>query len=84
MNTGFTPYQQKELSMACHEINERLASQSVMSIGAEIRHPDGYMVKVKSGQYLDPTYGRVSNWWTWNRINEDGTLNPKDESGYGW
>lgn len=63
--------------------NQELASQSKMRIGQVIQHPDGYPVKVISGYYLDPTYGRVSNWWTWQRVNEDGSLG-EQESGYGW
>lgn len=54
-----------------------------MEVGARIQHPDGYLVEVVSGRYLDPTYGTVSNWWTWRRVLEDGHLGV-EESGYGW
>lgn len=54
-----------------------------MEIGKDVKHPDGYMVRVVDGCYLDPTYGRVSNWWTWRRIKADGSLGRK-VSGYGW
>ena len=33
---------------------------------------------VKSGCFLDPTYHRVSNFWTWLNL-----ANNKEESGYG-
>lgn len=55
----------------------------IMQIGATVWHPDGYPVKVLDGCYLDPVHGRFSNWWTWQRINDDGTLGEK-ASGYGW
>ncbi len=66
-----------------HQINTNLAAQSSMRVGAVVNHPDGYKVKVLSGQYLDSTYGRVSNWWTWARVLKGGTLGRK-VSGYGW
>lgn len=75
----------QELANTVRGINEGLRAQfcPTMKIGATVAHPDGYAVKVLSGCYLDPVYGRVSNWWTWQRINDDGT--PGEEaSGYGW
>lgn len=71
------------LSEKARSINKIIAGESKMEIGAEIMHPNGYIVKIKSGCFLDPIYGRVSNFWRWNRINEDGSLG-KEESGYGW
>lgn len=62
-------------------MNAELEKQSSMKIGAVIKHPDGYKVKVLSGQFL--RNGRVSNWWEWRRVKADGTLGKK-ESGYGW
>ena len=63
--------------------NQNLASKSSMKVGATILHPDGRTVKIKSGQYLDSTYGRVSNFWWWNEVLPDGKLG-KEEHGYGW
>lgn len=63
------------------EINQGFAAKSNMKIGEIITHPKGYKVKVTSGQFL--RNGRVSNFWTWFRVNEDGTLG-EEESGYGW
>jgi hypothetical protein len=56
---------------------------STMQIGSTVQHPDGYPVKILQGCYFDPVYGRVSNWWTWQRINADGSMGKKT-SGYGW
>lgn len=64
-------------------INQGLAAQSSMRVGKVITHPDGYKVKVVDGQFLDPVYGRVSNFWTWRRVLKGGKLG-KPESGYGW
>lgn len=64
-------------------INQGLAAQSSMRIGKVITHPDGYKVKVVEGCFLDPVYGRVSNYWTWRRVLKGGKLG-KPESGYGW
>ena len=41
-----------------------------------------YPIKVTSGCFLDPTYGRVSNWWTWHKVKPDGSLG-RAISGYG-
>lgn len=54
-----------------------------MEVGKIIKHPDGYKVKVISGQYLDPIYGRLSNFWYWRRVKKNGKLG-RMEHGYGW
>lgn len=72
-----------ELFAITTKLNENLASESSMEIGAKIRHPNGSMVIVLSGYFLDPVYNRVSNFWTWQYINDDGVLG-LIESGYGW
>ena len=65
------------------DINKKFHGESSMVIGETIRHPNGYLVKVIDGQYLDPVYGRLSNSWTWRRVKKDGSLG-KEEKGYGW
>lgn len=77
------PYTSGALARLARGMNEELAGQSAMVIGETIRHPDGYMVKVLDGRYLDPIYGCVSNWWTWQRINDDGSPG-EIARGYGW
>ncbi len=71
------------ITQIASKINESLESKSNMKIGEIITHPDGRTVKIKSGQFLDPVYKRVSNFWTWNEVFPDGSLG-EDESGYGW
>lgn len=63
--------------------NGELARRSSMKIGKIIRHPKGYRVKVIDGCFLDPVYGRVSNWWTWRKVLPGGKLG-RPVSGYGW
>lgn len=70
-----------DLANIARSMNEKLESKSRMQIGVTIKHPDGRMVKIKSGQYL--SNGRVSNFWYWNETMPDGSLGP-EEHGYGW
>ncbi len=65
------------------EINNELARESSMRVGATVKHPDGRKVKIIEGCFLDPVYGRVSNFWYWCEVKADGTLGKK-ECGYGW
>lgn len=74
-------YNSSALSDLGKTINAELEANSKMKVGADIKHPDGYTVRVISGQFL--SNGRVSNWWTWRRVNYDGSFGP-ETSGYGW
>jgi len=40
-------------------------------------------VKIVSGQYLDSKYGRLSNYWYWVDVNENGSESKVERSGYG-
>ena len=71
------------LASIARDINQSLAAESTMAVGKTVRHPDGRRVKIISGCFLDPVYGRVSNWWTWRPLLKRGGLGKK-ESGYGW
>ena len=73
----------RRLRAYANKINSEFASQSSMAVGKVLKHPDGRTVKIKSGCFLDPVYGRVSNAWTWNEVKPNGKLG-KDEHGYGW
>lgn len=70
-----------KLKMIAREFLKDMESKSSMKVGKTLKHPDGRTVKITSGQYL--SNGRVSNFWHWREIREDGTLGP-DENGYGW
>lgn len=76
-------YNNPILQFLANNINNDLAAKSLMKIGATIKHPDGRKVKIISGYFLDPTYGRVSNWWSWREVKKNGKLG-KIENGYGW
>ncbi len=52
-----------------------------MQVGKVSRHPDGYLVYISDGSFM--RNGRVSNFWDWHRLNDDGTLG-ESEGGYGW
>lgn len=75
--------QEKGLTSIVRTINEDLANRSSMSVGKKLKHPDGRCVKITSGCFLDPVFGRVSNFWTWREVKRNGKLG-KPESGYGW
>lgn len=51
-----------------------------MKIGGIFNHPTDGPIYVISGSYAGSN-GRVSNFWCWNKINEDGTLG-EECSGY--
>jgi len=40
-------------------------------------------IKIVSGQYFDSQYGRLSNFWTWIVVNEDGSESKEKCNGYG-
>lgn len=45
-------------------------------------HPDGYLIYFVSGDlWVD---GRFSNYFSWKKVNEDGTLSDEIYNGYGW
>ena len=52
--------------------------------GDIVTHPKGYKVRIDNGCYLDPTYGRVSNFWYWTPCDNKGNPVGKQEHGYGW
>lgn len=40
-------------------------------------HPDDGVIRIDSGCYYDPTYGRVSNFWRWTVVDTE-----EQKSGY--
>lgn len=55
-----------------------------LAVGMTCKHPDGRTVRIVSGCYLDPTYGRLSNHWHWREVLLGGLLAASEECGYGW
>jgi hypothetical protein len=84
-NSGTTTKELYEASLwqIARRQNEEAARRSSMEVGKTLKHPDGRTVKISGGCFLDPTYGRTSNFWFWNEVMPDGSLG-KDEKGYGW
>jgi hypothetical protein len=70
------------LQTIANQINQGFADSCNMKIGKIINHPDGYKVKVISGQFL--SNGRVSNFWYWKKVLKNGKLTKKEYCGYGW
>ena len=64
----------------------RLKHVASPAIGSVVNYhkskEEHYPVYITSGYYLDPIYQRLSNFWTWHKINDDGTLG-EIEKGYG-
>lgn len=48
----------------------------------DVRKIDGVISLITDGFYIDPTYGRISNHWTWRPVRPDGSLG-RSRSGYG-
>jgi hypothetical protein len=53
-----------------------------LHVGDVVYHPNGYKVKIVSGQYMGE-HG-LSNFWHWKRVLKSGKLSSKEECGYGW
>lgn len=54
-----------------------------LSIGKVVVHPEHGKVVITSGCYWDPTYGRLSNWWSWKKVLAK-RIGKRTYSGYGW
>ena len=65
-------------------INEELASGCKLVVGKIVKHPTHGRVKILSGCFLDPIYGRVSNFWEWKKVDRNGKPYGRTLSGYGW
>jgi hypothetical protein len=47
-----------------------------------VEHPEHGLVEITAGQYWG-TYG-LNNFWYWQKVLEDGSLDPEEHHGYGW
>lgn len=66
-----------------HAIVDKYAGEKLV-VGKQYIHPKDGLVQITSGYFYDPTYGRVSNFWHWQKVLKDGTLDGVDRHGYGW
>lgn len=63
-------------------VMENSGLPSTFKIGDVRRHPEHGRIRITGGYYLDPTYGRLSNFWHWVKL--DHRNNPcKEGCGYG-
>ena len=67
-----------------HGIVSNILGGSPFEIGDIVLHPSGRTVKIIDGEYLDSVYGRLSNYWSWREVLENGELSETTEHGYGW
>jgi hypothetical protein len=70
----------KKLSKIAQDLNKKYFGNS-LEIGKYFLYK-GKPIKITHGHFLDPTYHRLSNHWTWRRVLSNGSLGKKDE-GYG-
>ena len=49
------------------------------------KNEDGFFqkIRIRSGNYLDSKYGRLSNFWHWVDIYESGAESIEEHKGYG-
>jgi hypothetical protein len=52
----------------------KLIHPNEFNVGDVYQHPEFGAVYVESGCYLDPVYQRVSNHWTFRKVNKNGKL----------
>jgi hypothetical protein len=62
-------------------ITEQVFGKIQLHIGMQTQHPDGRNVVITKGQAW--SNGRLSNFWYWKEIKQDGSFGP-EEHGYGW
>jgi hypothetical protein len=78
---GYDP----ELLKAVDEIKNEFFPVPRFETGRIVGHVDGYKVRVTAGMYWDgdAPERRLSNHWTWHRVDDMGGRVGPDESGYG-
>lgn len=52
-----------------------------LRIGGHFNHPDHGHIVITDGQFWG-TYG-LSNFWSWRKVSDDGTVSKERFSGYG-
>jgi len=64
------------------QMTEEVLGGAPFKVGDIVKHPDGRMVKITSGQYWGE-HG-LSNFWSWRPVNHEGEFIGATEHGYGW
>lgn len=63
-----------------HEI-KIVDKASYPQVGCAFRDKKGNLIYITGGQYYGQN-GRISNFWYWRDINDDGTLGKTEHHGY--
>lgn len=82
--TGGGDYDPRLVKLA-EEIKSKLIVDPGFAPGMTVEHRDGYKVRIISGQFMvqDGPVSRLSNFWNWYRLDEDGKPIGKSVGGYG-
>lgn len=54
-----------EQDAALRSLARSIIGPSPLAVGKRYEHPEDGVIKVVSGYWTDPIYGRVSNFWYW-------------------
>lgn len=78
---GYDP----DLLRAVDEMKRELFPEPAYAVGRIVGHIDGYKVRIVAGMYWDGEgpERRLSNHWTWHRVNADEERTGPDVGGYG-
>lgn len=74
-------YLSRKLDSIAQGLNEKHLKRNSLKIGKYFLYKEK-PIKILSGYFLDPTYHRLSNYWTWRRVLSNGSLGIMG-SGYG-
>lgn len=53
-----------------------------LEVGKIVNHPTHGKVKILSGQFWSG--GRLSNFWEWQKVDDQGNVHGQKICGYGW
>ena len=64
------------------DLTESVLGGAPFKIGDRVKHPEHGLVEIVDGQYWG-SHG-LSNFWYWQKVLPDGTLDSEKLHGYGW
>ena len=71
-----------ELYGIARAVTEQVLGGAPFAVWDTVQHPTDGLVKIVGGQYY--SNGRLSNFWYWQKVNTDGSLDAEKLHGYGW
>lgn len=60
------------------QVTDSIIPPTTLRVGRVYQHPTDGLIRILSGYYRDPAYGRISNFWTWEVLSTQ-----ERKSGYG-